>query len=215
MSDAHIAYCNAQAEFPHIPKDKTANIPTKAGGKFSYSYADLSTILDKVLPVLNKHKLYLAQPLGWTVESEFFLSTQVIHSPTGQVVIDSKMPVPKTGDPQALGSLITYYRRYAACTALGVCADEDDDGRLAKPEPKSPEPQRRDPEPRPGPSNTGPQPPEFQVPVGKNKGKRLNELPRADIVNYVTWAKTKPDLQGPAKQTMVEMEKYLSRQVSQ
>jgi hypothetical protein len=41
------------------------------------------------------------------------------------------MPVVKTNDPQAMGSAITYARRYALGSILGLNIDEDDDGNLA------------------------------------------------------------------------------------
>ncbi len=41
------------------------------------------------------------------------------------------MPVVKTNDPQAMGSAITYARRYALGSILGLNIDEDDDGEKA------------------------------------------------------------------------------------
>jgi hypothetical protein len=45
------------------------------------------------------------------------------------------IPLPATEDPQKLGSAITYYRRYAIVTLLGLVTEEDDDGNAASPPP--------------------------------------------------------------------------------
>ena len=39
------SFVAAQAAFPEIPKNKTANIPTNSGGSYSYEYADLPDVL--------------------------------------------------------------------------------------------------------------------------------------------------------------------------
>ena len=41
------------------------------------------------------------------------------------------MPIAKENDPQAMGSAITYARRYALGAILGLNIDEDDDGEKA------------------------------------------------------------------------------------
>src|SRR5262249_26840935 len=40
-------------------------------------------------------------------------------------------------NPQALGSLLTYLRRYAITALLGIATEEDDDGKAAKPKSSS------------------------------------------------------------------------------
>ena len=53
-------------------------------------------------------------------------------------------------DPQGQGSAVTYARRYSYCAALGIVADEDDDGQAAsQPAPAARttrQPPRADPE---------------------------------------------------------------------
>lgn len=48
----------------------------------------------------------------------------------------------------------------------------------------------------------------FVVPVGKNKGKTLDQLSKADIDNFIKWGKEQPDLKGAALTTLKEMEKF-------
>jgi len=44
------ALAAAQAEYPVVPKNRTAKVKTKLGGDYSYSYADLADILKLILP---------------------------------------------------------------------------------------------------------------------------------------------------------------------
>jgi ribosomal protein S20 len=45
--------------------------------------------------------------------------------------VSGEYPLPTGGSPQALGSAITYARRYCLCAVTGVAADDDDDGAAA------------------------------------------------------------------------------------
>lgn len=124
------AFAKAQAEFPAIHKDKTATIPTKNGGSFSYSYADLHTILEAVNPVLKKHGLVVAQA-AVSLNGGVGVETRVYHIESGHVEAFGPLYLPAGDDARGAGSAVTYSRRYSLCAALGVVADEDDDGAAA------------------------------------------------------------------------------------
>ena len=46
-----------QAEMPVVAKSKKAVVPTKAGGNYTYTYADLSAVTAAAIPILTKHGL--------------------------------------------------------------------------------------------------------------------------------------------------------------
>lgn len=119
------AFSEAQKEFPPITKDKTATIQTKAGGSFSYSYADLPTILDLVSPVLEKHGLAVAQS-AVSLDGGVGVETRIYHT-EGHVETFGPVYLPAGDDARGAGSAVTYARRYSLCAALGIAADEDDD----------------------------------------------------------------------------------------
>lgn len=130
------ALLEAQRQFPTIHKGKTARIPTKNDGEYSYKYADLGDVMDAVLPILHKHDLALTQPLVYTENGKVGVGTRIYHS-SGHVEDFGELTLPAGNNPQAAGSALTYCRRYAACAALGIVADEDDDGRAASRPPES------------------------------------------------------------------------------
>lgn len=104
-------------------------------------YANLKAILLTVRPVLLKHGIRIRQGAApsWTLDGGGIkgrlvpVYTDLIHSETGQIdrtIIE--IPVTKL-DAQAMGSALTYGRRYSLIAALGLTTDEaDDDGKATR-----------------------------------------------------------------------------------
>lgn len=125
------AFVAACSEMPPISKNKTARVKMKAGGEFSYSYADLPDIIDSVRPVLGAHGLGIGQTVESNGPGTIAVTTRIYHS-AGHSESFGPLTLPAGNDAQSAGSAITYARRYSLCAALGIAADEDDDGALAK-----------------------------------------------------------------------------------
>lgn len=120
------ALAQAQAKFPAIKRDKTVSVKTKDGGSYSYSYAPLDSILDAVREPLTENGLALVQMLDGKG-----IRTELRHSAGG--VIGATFPLPHVPEkPQELGSMLTYLRRYAIVSILGIAPEEDDDGAAAQ-----------------------------------------------------------------------------------
>jgi hypothetical protein len=107
-----------QQEVPVIHKE------TKGYG---YSYADLPKIFEVINPLLQKHGLGFTQLInGQTIVTCLF------HCESGEQ-IDSQTDIPQgvqlkgMNDFQVLGSAITYLRRYALSSILGIVTDKDTD----------------------------------------------------------------------------------------
>ena len=93
----------------------------RTGGTYSFSYAPLDVILDVVRKPLADNGLALVQLLDGGA-----LLTLLLHE--SGAVLEGRTPIPETADVQAFGSAITYLRRYAIQSLLGIAAEEDDDG---------------------------------------------------------------------------------------
>ncbi|MHB1778111.1 MAG: ERF family protein [Acidimicrobiales bacterium] len=125
------ALVKAQAEFPTIPKTHVGKIMGQGKNgpyEYSYNYADLADTVAATVPILTKHGLAVCQMPEW--DGEDLLSTRVMHT-SGEWIEAAMRLLSAKLDPQGQGSAITYARRYAYCAALGIVADEDDDGRAA------------------------------------------------------------------------------------
>jgi hypothetical protein len=117
----------AKQEFKHIPKNSY-------NPYHKFKYANLDAVLAAISESLNKYNLCLLQPTE-VKDTQTILKTVIYHVESGEQ-ISSELLLPQNADPQKTGSAITYYRRYALCSLLGIVADEDDDGNATIP-PKS------------------------------------------------------------------------------
>jgi hypothetical protein len=122
----HSALAAAQGEFPAIKKNRTAKVKSKRTGvEYEYSYATLDTILEAVRPSLSKHGLALRHVV---TKENCTIIEAVLSFADGQELRSGPLPIPNfDGDMQALGSGLTYARRYTVTSLLGICAEEDDD----------------------------------------------------------------------------------------
>jgi hypothetical protein len=113
-----------------ITKDKTATVRTDKG-TYTYAYASLDTILDTLRPLLARNKLaWLTYP-SRDEDGQPVLRYQLAHAPTGESLTGSMPLLLAKTDSQAMGSAITYARRYALCAVLNLVVDEDDDAQAA------------------------------------------------------------------------------------
>lgn len=117
-------------EVPNFSTDETAN-----AGKRTYRYLNLATLLKNIKPIFEKHDIAFLQKVTFdgpgdgrqtigTVET-------IIFDENEQQTVCS-YPFFVTGDPQQVGSSVTYARRYSLTTVLGIFPDKDDDGGYAK-----------------------------------------------------------------------------------
>jgi hypothetical protein len=125
------ALIEAQAEIANPTKNKTARIPTKSGGSYTYTYADLGDVLDAVKPVLNRHGLCVVQEAATDIPGMVGVTTRILHT-SGEWIEYAALEMPSGSDAQSVGSAVTYARRYSLTAALGISADEDDDGASTK-----------------------------------------------------------------------------------
>lgn len=117
-------------EVPNFITDETAN-----AGSRTYKYLNLATLLKNIKPIFAKHGLAFVQKVTFAGagDGRQVLGTveTVIFDDTDQMTV-SEYPFLVTGDPQQVGSAITYARRYSLTTILGIFPDKDDDGSYAK-----------------------------------------------------------------------------------
>lgn len=121
----------AQASFKRIVFDSEARM---RDGARPYRYASLRAILDAVLPALNAHGIWLSQAPSYA-EGVLTITT-TLHHAEGSIASSISYPL-QNPTFHALGSAITYLKRYSLASILGVAADEDEDGHATNTEPLS------------------------------------------------------------------------------
>lgn len=96
---------------------------------FKSKYLDLRTLLENVEPILEEQGLLLLQPI-----QNGLVQSVIIDSESGEVLVDSCLPLPDIKDPQKLGMAITYFRRYTLTSLLAISEKDDDGNEASKPE---------------------------------------------------------------------------------
>lgn len=97
---------------------------------FKSKYVALDKLLEAVRPALTKEKLFILQSPSFEADT-VSVETRLVHSESGQWVgvnLAAPFTIGKgSTSAQAVGSAVTYLRRYGLFSLLGV-AETDDDG---------------------------------------------------------------------------------------
>jgi ERF superfamily protein len=114
---------DAQEAMPGLQK-------TGINPHFGNKYVPLEELIEKVLPVLNKHGFALVQ-LPTVLDGHPALETRLVHR-GGESIHSTMLLLCAKDDPQGQGSAITYARRYSLMALLGLSADQDDDAEATR-----------------------------------------------------------------------------------
>lgn len=124
-----------QRDPPVVPKSRSGQV-----GNQKTKYADLTVVNSTVLTRLNLYGVtWSCSPT--MVGAVFVLRWELLHVPTGEAKTGD-YPI-ANGPPQAMGSAITYARRYALLSVTGIAAEDDDDDAHAASEVRREEQRRR------------------------------------------------------------------------
>lgn len=98
-------------------------IKSKSNDFLKSKYADLADVKDAIFEAMNELGLLAIQ----TPNGEYGLTTRIVHIQSGEFIEDSFIIKPQQVNPQQAGAVITYQRRYALVSMLGLVTDDDDD----------------------------------------------------------------------------------------
>ena len=117
------ALAKAQAELENPGKTMVATIPAGDGGR-SFRYASLASGLDLVRKCLGQHEIAVMQTTA-IGQAQIILTTLLVHA-SGEWV-SSIWPVCPVAEPSAhvKGAALTYARRYALFTLVGIAGEDD------------------------------------------------------------------------------------------
>lgn len=127
-AELYAALAAARADFGKLSKGKTAK-----AGSYSYNYADLADIIEATAAPLAKQGIVIIQDPEVIVEGGRTLVLVhgcIVHKSGATHDLRAFSMPAGDGKPQAIGSAISYARRYQMQAALNLAA-EDDDGKVA------------------------------------------------------------------------------------
>jgi ERF superfamily len=123
------AMAKAQAELINPEKSLTAII--RAGrpeeGERSFRYAPLASGLDIVRKTLGQHEIATIQTTAIDQASGLVNLTTVLAHASGEWIASDwpVCPIAEMASPQRMGAALTYARRYALFTLVGIAGEDD------------------------------------------------------------------------------------------
>lgn len=130
ITELAAALAKAQAAIQPAIKDKT-------NPAFKSRYADLASVWDACREALTSNGLSIVQLPIDGEPNRVTLTTLLLHA-SGQFISTTFSTPLMKQDPQGIGSALSYLRRYALSSMVGVVADDDDDGNAASRQPTRP-----------------------------------------------------------------------------
>ena len=129
MKQIATALLKAQSEMSNPKKGSTNPF-------FKSKYADLNSIREAVIPILNANGISVLQPIVH-VDNKNFVKTILLHE-SGELMESLTVIIyNKVNDAQAQGSGISYARRYSLQSFVCVGADDDDAQKAVQPKPNA------------------------------------------------------------------------------
>jgi hypothetical protein len=123
------ALAKAQSELTNPEKSLIATIrsPFPREGDRTFRYASLATGLDLVRKVLGKHEIATVQTTAIDKDAGLIRLTTVLAHSSGEWVSSEwpVCPVAETAAPHKMGAALTYARRYALFTLVGIAGEDD------------------------------------------------------------------------------------------
>lgn len=130
MKNIALALVNAQTLMSNPKKD--ASNPF-----FKSKYADLNSVREAVIPILNEAGISVLQPIVH-IDGKNFVKTMLLHVSGESIEGYTEIVYSKQNDAQAQGSGITYARRYGLQSIVCVGADDDDGNAASVPQKSAP-----------------------------------------------------------------------------
>ncbi len=147
------ALAKAQAELTNPEKSLVATIRPNGpdDAERSFRYAPLSSGLDIVRKTLGQHEIAIVQTTAIDQTAGIInLTTVLVHSSGEWIASDWPVcAISETTAPHRMGAALTYARRYALFTLVGIAGEDD----LDAPDLAAPTSRASGPEKPPGPAN--------------------------------------------------------------
>ena len=126
------ALAKAQAELVNPEKSLTATIRTGRAGdgaERSFRYAPLSSGLDIVRKTLGQHEIATVQTTAVDQATGVVNLTTMLAHASGEWIASEwpVCPIADMASPRRMGAALTYARRYALFTLVGIAGEDDFD----------------------------------------------------------------------------------------
>jgi hypothetical protein len=121
------ALAKAQAELTNPEKSLVATIRTDGPGRGverSFRYAPLSSGLEIVRKTLSHHEIATVQTTAVDQATGIITLTTVLAHSSGEWIASDVCAISETASPHRMGAALTYARRYALFTLVGIAGED-------------------------------------------------------------------------------------------
>src|SRR5712672_2927680 len=123
------ALAKAQSELTNPEKSLVATIRplSPRDAERTFRYASLSSGLDILRKSLGKHEIAIVQTTTIDKDARLVRLTTILAHSSGEWMSSEwpVCPIAETGSPQRMGAALTYARRYALFTLVGIAGEDD------------------------------------------------------------------------------------------
>lgn len=117
-----VSLAKAQAAFTTVITDREVDFMTKSGMRIHYKYATLPAVMSMIRKPLADNGLSILQPTSGS------LITTILSHESGQFISEeTPLPNMSDGDIKTFGANVSYIRRYAISSLLGIAVSDEDD----------------------------------------------------------------------------------------
>ena len=121
------ALASFQSQMDPLNLDAEVKVKTKSGSTYSFKYATFGNIVKSCRDKLAENGLSISQLVG----EGGSVTTLLMHS-SGEFLQNTLTITSEETNPQAIGSAISYAKRYSYASILGLVSDQDDDANIAE-----------------------------------------------------------------------------------
>jgi hypothetical protein len=165
---------------------------------FKNKYADLESCVEAVKGPLLDQGLFITQTMGFIPTAGPTLITTLMHI-SGEFISGEQPLCAKADDPQAMGSAISYARRYGLSAITGL-VQLDDDAQGATIAKTNAKPIVKES------SDCG----SYVIPFGKFKGQTLDSIGAAEVRNYYEFLVKNKKPGEPESDALVKMGLFIA-----
>ena len=151
---------------------------------FRSKYATLASIMEACRAALSQNQIAVVQGTS-VIEDRVIVTTMLVHA-SGEFVSDQLSMNIIKDSPQAIGSAITYARRYSLASLVGVVSDQDDDAEAAMPKENAQKPVKT------------------VTNLEEHKKTRVSSNPKSESADKAEKTPQKPDNKGEQAQKRVQ-----------
>lgn len=182
------ALSKAQSKITGAIKDST-------NPHFKSQFATLASVMDAIREPFAENGLAVVQPTVW-IDNKLFIKTIIMHS-SGET-IEGIYPVicKDWNNPQAVGSGMSYGRRYSLSSMVSLPQIDDDANEATEVVKPKYQPKEHTKSTEAYISKKGTDIGNYRIKVGKFKDRQLKEVDQLQVQDYLTWLNQQAKVQN-------------------